>query len=1615
MWLHKMMLEEKLDKHVFRKSRKYHSLCSVALGAVVATIVGFQAQVAQADEVGPNANPATNLTELKPQEHPEYDKQAAQAGQASGDIPIEISHEGLDKAVENAKAEGVQVVTDEPKNLGQTHTAAETKNMLSKAQSDIEKQTAEVNTVTKDYVNAKKVRAEETKQVQEHNQALESAYGQASSHAHQANQKVQADKESVLKEYPDAKIQVTQKEVKSGDGTSKSNFDNYTKAIQAVVESNQESLETYRTLKSQAEATKAKNQTIQAKNQAGLARMREENEAIAKRNQAGQAAVDLANKTEKEAVDRRNAEKQKQASNRDAEIAAIRERNRQKTEAVHRQNQVIDQANQADLARYNREKEAITRGEEGYISEALVQALNLNDGEPQARHGAATRNPDTIMSRGDSFLGGYNNILDSTGFFVYNSFRTGETLEFDYSNLTHASFAGKKISRIHYAITNTHSPLGTNAVKLLVPNDPTEGFIAFRGDGNGNWREDKMEFRLVAKYYLTDGSQVTFTPDKPGVFTHSSLNHNDIGLEYVKNPSGRFVPIHGSTIQVTNEGIARSLGSNRAGDLHLPEEWDTTSSRLAYKGAIVSTVTSGNSYSVTFGQGDMPANAGGISYWFALNTLPVAKTVRPYQPRPHVTAELEPLPDPIHATPEVYHPRTFTPEKPVHFQPKDLEKVTEPSLNLVSVPLPHQPVLRPLPKPVAPPRVHISFPTLTTQVGIQKEVENKEQASLNHQQVAKNSLVIFPLKVASLSPNRGRTNDITFDDFLPQGYQIELELIKSSNPDYQLSFDAKRNFLQFIATDKLLESVNREQRKSFDLPIPRIYGRVQNDGASYTNTYTLTINKNSAHVYRVTSNQVEVHTPGDGEKTSRIQPQKVNRNKDGVVIDGKIVPFGTRNFYTLKWDLDQYRNDRSSKEAIDKGFFFVEDYPEEALEVDRQSWMVQTETGQKVEGIELVQFEKLTQAPQKLQDQLKAAGIVPKGAFLLYIPKDNTAFYQNYVQKGLSLIIRQEMTLKDSLVNKDVTYTNKGYQLDFGNGYVTKEVTNRVRFPKPEKKNLDRQGKDIDRLARLVGSENVYTLTWDLDQYAGIEASKDQVAAGFYFVEDYPEKAVELEPNQISLVTKSGERVKGIKIHRYDSLDQAPKQLQEALKRKKITPHGAFQLFEPENMEDFYKSYVQTGQSLRIIDPMRVKTSLYNSGKSYQNQAYQVDFGLAYATEIVKNHVPKVQPHKENRNAKGILINGKMVLPDTLHDYHIQLDYRPYKGITVDPADIAKGFYMIDDYPEEALDVDTNKVQVTDSKGKRVEGLSVRAYQKVENLPEFLKVALDKQTFKVKGAILVVSADKLQDFFNHYVHTGEQLTVRLPMMLKKDFIQRSGEYENTAYQVDFGIAYITETIVNRIPKLDSHKDVVIDVHDTKRLDGQEIHLHQNFTYRLIGSLIPKNRAAALTDYSFLDDYDETHDSYAGHYQVFAEKDIHLLNKRILKAGTELTKYTLQTLDTKAGKVAIQFDSDFLKEISDDSEFQASISLHMTRIAPGQVQNTAIHRVNGYDIKTNTVVTKTPEPPVPVTPKENQPKEERKELPHTGETSNGVVAMAGFGLLGLATSLKGKKGKDEDNL
>ncbi|MFX3968644.1 hypothetical protein ACJBXI_10540, partial [Streptococcus suis] len=75
-------------------------------------------------------------------------------------------------------------------------------------------------------------------------------------------------------------------------------------------------------------------------------------------------------------------------------------------------------------------------------------------------------------------------------------------------------------------------------------------------------------------------------------------------------------------------------------------------------------------------------------------------------PKPHVTVELEPIPETIPVTPYIFTTKTFTPEKPVTFTPNPLAEVVQPSLSLTNVSLPVIPIPKELPTPPQVPTVH---------------------------------------------------------------------------------------------------------------------------------------------------------------------------------------------------------------------------------------------------------------------------------------------------------------------------------------------------------------------------------------------------------------------------------------------------------------------------------------------------------------------------------------------------------------------------------------------------------------------------------------------------------------------------------------------------------------------------------------------------------------------------------------------------------------------------------------------------------------------------------------------------------------------------------------------
>lgn len=451
-------------------------------------------------------------------------------------------------------------------------------------------------------------------------------------------------------------------------------------------------------------------------------------------------------------------------------------------------------------------------------------------------------------------------------------------------------------------------------------------------------------------------------------------------------------------------------------------------------------------------------------------------------------------------------------------------------------------------------------------------------------------------------------------------------------------------------------------------------------------------------------------------------------------------------------------------------------------------------------------------------------------------------------------------------------------------------------------------------------------------------------------------------------------------------------------------------------------------KSVATIYPTVVGTVL-NDGATYTNnftltinEAYGIKSNIVRVTTPGKPNDPDnpnnnyIKPHKVNKNENGVVIDNKNVLAGSMNYYNLTWDLDQYKGDKSSAETIAKGFFYVDDYPEEALDANLDLVKIKDANGREVTGITAKNVKDISELDPHIQDMLKKAGIKPKGAFQLFLADNPQSFYDTYVSKGIDLTIISPMKVKDDMGKIGGKYENKVYQIDFGNGYESNVVVNNVPKVDPKKDVTftLDSADNSSVDGQTIGLKKIFNYRLVGGLIPGNHSNELFEYNFYDDYDQTGDQYTGQYKVFAKVDFTLKDGKVIKAGTDLTQYTTSEVDEVKGAIDIKFNEDFLRSVSIDSAFQAESYIQMKRIAVGTFENTYINTVNGVTYTSNTVKTTTPNDPS--TPKANgsQPSSSQETLPNTGVTDNAYMPLVGLISAMTSFSLLRWKPKNNDN-
>ena len=530
---------------------------------------------------------------------------------------------------------------------------------------------------------------------------------------------------------------------------------------------------------------------------------------------------------------------------------------------------------------------------------------------------------------------------------------------------------------------------------------------------------------------------------------------------------------------------------------------------------------------------------------------PTYETEKPLEPAP-VAPTYENEPTPPVKTPD--QPEPSKPEEPKYETEKPLEpapvaptyeneptppvktpdqpepsKPEEPTYDPLPTP-PLAPTPKQLPTPPVVPTVHFHYSSLLAQPQINKEIKNEDGVDIDRTLVAKQSIVKFELKTEALTAGRPKTTSFVLVDPLPTGYKFDLDATKAASTGFDTTYDEASHTVTFKATDETLASYNADLTKPVETLHPTVVGRVLNDGATYTNNFTLTVND----AYGIKSNVVRVTTPGkpndpDNPNNNYIKPTKVNKNKEGLNIDGKEVLAGSTNYYELTWDLDQYKGDKSSKEAIQNGFYYVDDYPEEALDVRPDLVKVADEKGNQVSGVSVQQYDSLEAAPKKVQDLLKKANITVKGAFQLFSADNPEEFYKQYVATGTSLVITDPMTVKSEFGKTGGKYENKAYQIDFGNGYATEVVVNNVPKITPKKDvtvSLDPTSENLDGQTIQLYQTFNYRLIGGL-----IPQNHSEELEDYSFVDDYDQAGDQYTGNyktfsSLNLTMKDGSVIK---------------------------------------------------------------------------------------------------------------------------------------------------------------------------------------------------------------------------------------------------------------------------------------------------------------------------------------------------------------------------------------------------------------------------------------------------------------------------------------------------------
>ncbi len=186
-------------------------------------------------------------------------------------------------------------------------------------------------------------------------------------------------------------------------------------------------------------------------------------------------------------------------------------------------------------------------------------------------------------------------------------------------------------------------------------------------------------------------------------------------------------------------------------------------------------------------------------------------------------------------------------------------------------------------------------------------------------------------------------------------------------------------------------------------------------------------------------------------KEVKAEPTKKGTNAKGEDVNGKTMLAGSTEVYTIDIDNDQYKGmtglTDKDKQA---GLMVVEKYSGKYVTPNLAGVRVTTEDGKVQSGFTTKIYKSVAEAPQKVQDYIKAKGLKIDGEFAVTTADDPVAYTNNYVLKGINLKLVFPTTVKKD-IKEASKYDNRAYQIDFTGIHDTNLVTNNIPKINPKK------------------------------------------------------------------------------------------------------------------------------------------------------------------------------------------------------------------------------------------------------------------------------------------------------------------------------------------------------------------------------------------------------------------------------------------------------------------------------------------------------------------------------------------------------------------------------------